>query len=123
MRVSVVIDSDDPDGLVAFWSAALGYQLADAPPGYHVLIPEAGQPRGPALVLQQVPEQRVGKNRLHLDIHVPDVAAHADRLEALGGRRLGEPVTELLDEHGIWWQVMADPQGNEFCVVAGGAGA
>ena len=123
MRVSVVIDSDDPDGLVAFWSAALSYALTATLPGYHVLIPEAGQPAGPALVLQRVPEPRAGKNRLHLDIHVPDVAAHADRLEALGGRRVGGPVIEMLEAHGIWWQVMADPQGNEFCLVAGGAGA
>ena len=119
----MVIDSDDPDGLIAFWSAALGYSLAATLPGYHVLTPAAGEAPGPALVLQQVPEARVGKNRLHLDIHTPDVAGHAARLEALGGRRVGEPVTELLEDHGIWWQVMADPQGNEFCLVAEGGRA
>ena len=44
--------------------------------------------------------------------------ALADRLEELGGRRLGDPVTELLHQLGIWWQVMADPEGNEFDLVA-----
>jgi hypothetical protein len=56
-----------------------------------------------------------------VDIHPPadlGVAALADRLEALGGRRLGGPVTDLLAGYGIWWQVMADPEGNELDLVA-----
>ncbi len=125
MRISVVLDSLDPDALVEFWSAALGYRPVAGPGGYRVLAPapadggrEGPGGGGPLLVLQRVPEPRQGKNRLHLDLHPADVPAHLARLESLGGRRVGEPVTELLGELGIWWQVMADPEGNELCIVA-----
>jgi predicted enzyme related to lactoylglutathione lyase len=120
MRISVVIDSQDPEGLAPFWQEALGYRRAGEVPGYVVLAPpgdDAG-PGRPVLVLQQVDEPRSGKNRLHLDLHGHDVPATAARLQALGGQQVGVPVTELLAEAGIWWQVMADPQGNEFCLVA-----
>lgn len=119
MRISMVLDSVDPEALVEFWSAALGYRSVAAPGDYRVLAPppdDAG--RGPLLVLQRVPGPRQGKNRAHLDLHPGDVPGHVARLEALGGRRLGGPVTELLAEFGIWWQVMADPEGNELCLVA-----
>lgn len=120
MRVSVVIDSQDPQGLAPFWQQALGYLRAGEVPGYVVLAPAkdgAGTGR-PTLVLQAVGEPRTGKNRLHLDLHCDDVTAEVARLEALGARPLGKPVTELLESLGIWWQVMVDPQGNEFCLVA-----
>lgn len=118
MRVSVVIDSIDPAALVEFWSAALAYRAVPSPPGYAVLKPSDGEPEGPVLILQQVPERKRGKNRVHLDVHAPHVPTLVNRLEALGGRRLGRPVTELLDRYGVWWQVVSDPEGNELCVVA-----
>ena len=114
MRISVVLDCREPDALVPFWSAALGYRLADALGDYRVLVPADGEAPGPALVLQRVPERRTGKNRMHVDVHPGDAAAHVERLEALGGRRLGGRV----EEFDMWWQVMADPEGNELCVVA-----
>ena len=121
MRVSVVLDCSDPAALLPFWCAALGYQPAGTVDAFEVLRPAAGEPPGPVFILQRVAEPKVGKNRSHVDIHPPaelGVAALADQLEALGGRRLGAPVTELLAEHGIWWQVMADPEGNELDLVA-----
>ncbi len=57
---------------------------------------------------------------MHLDIETPDIEAEAARLEALGARRLA---VDVLAEHGTHWYVMADPEGNEFCVCDGGAGA
>jgi hypothetical protein len=129
MRLSVVLDCRDPHALVGFWSAALGYRHAasisgsgvGSGPGYEVLIPADGEPPGSVFVLQAVAEAKAGKNRMHLDVHAPlelGVPALVERLEGLGGRRVGDPVTELLVEHGIWWQVMQDPEGNELCVVA-----
>lgn len=123
MRVSVVIDSADPPSLAEFWRAALGYRRAGELPGYVVLAPPAGEsaPGRPVVVLQRVDESgsgRVDKNRLHLDLHCDDVPEALDRLESLGARRSGPPVTELLDTVGIWWQVMHDPEGNVFCLVA-----
>jgi catechol 2,3-dioxygenase-like lactoylglutathione lyase family enzyme len=121
MRVSVVLDCSDPAALVSFWSAALGYRPAASLGDFEVLTPREGEPAGPVFILQRVPEPKTGKNRSHLDIHPPlevGVPALAEQLEGLGGRRLGGPVTDLLDEIGVWWQVMADPEGNEFDLVA-----
>jgi catechol 2,3-dioxygenase-like lactoylglutathione lyase family enzyme len=121
VRVSVVLDCLDPDALVAFWSSALNYRAVSSPAGYRVLVADEDGTAAPVLILQRVPETRQGKNRMHLDIHAPPdlgVPGLVDRLEALDGRRLGGPVTDLLESAGVWWQVMADPEGNEFCVVA-----
>ena len=114
MRVSLVIDCTDPDRLVPFWEKAMSYQLAVSLDGYRILVPGDGEPAGPALVLQPVPEPKVGKNRVHIDVHPVDVRAHIATLERLGGRQVGERV----EAFGIWWQTMSDPEGNEFCVVA-----
>ena len=70
----------------------------------------------PRLLLQGVPEDKSAKNRLHLDIHVADIEAEAQRLEAAGATRIGQPL-ELGDTR---WVVMADPEGNEFCVCSEG---
>ena len=96
-----------------FWSAALGYQPAGSLDGFEVLQPREGEPPGPVFILQRVPEPKTGKNRSHLDIHPPlerGVPSLVEELVALGGRRIGEPVVELVDELGIWWQVMATPR-------------
>lgn len=84
---------------------------------YVLLVPD-GRP-GPKLLLQRVTEDKAGKNRMHLDIEVPDIDAVADRLEEHGARRVS---TGAQTEHGSRWIVMADPEGNEFCVCDGGAG-
>lgn len=121
MRVSVVLDCSAPVALVPFWASALGYAPATSLPSFEVLAPAEGQPPGPVFILQAVPEPKAAKNRMHLDVHVPlerGVPALAARLVELGGSRLGSPVTELLEPLGIWWQVMADPEGNELCLVA-----
>ncbi len=116
VRVSVVLDSVDPHAIADFWRQALGYREAGDLGAFVVLAPEPGEP-GPVLILQRVPEERAGKNRAHLDLHPPDADEHVARLERLGARRIGDPVTEFETELGIRWQRMADPQGNEFCVV------
>jgi predicted enzyme related to lactoylglutathione lyase len=67
---------------------------------------------GLALGLQQVPEERVGKNRAHIDWHTDDRAAEVERLVRLGASVRGEESVP-----GLQWTVMADPEGNEFCVA------
>lgn len=121
MRISVVLDCLDPVGLVEFWSVAMGYRHAASVPGFEVFEPADGEPAGPVLILQRVAETKGVKNRMHVDIHPPlelGVPALVSRLEALGGQRVGEPVVELLEEIGVWWQLMVDPEGNEFDVTA-----
>ena len=116
VRVSVVLDSVDPHAIAGFWQQALGYREAADLGHFVVLAPEPGA-SGPVVILQRVPEERAAKNRMHLDLHPADADEHVARLERLGGRRLGDPVTELEPALGVRWQPMADPQGNEFCVV------
>ena len=109
--LSLVIDCVDPEQLAAFWAPALGYTNVGLFGSYVVLVdPDNASPR---LLLQRVDEPKPGKNRMHLDIHMPDVNAEADRLVALGATR-----GEALNEFDTDWIVMADPEGNEFCVCS-----
>jgi len=112
--VHVVIDAADVDGLRDFWCAALGYEPFGAFEQYRSALP-AGGGVGPKLIFQHVAERRpAGKNRLHLDIEVgEEMLAECERLVALGATRLTEPIVEA----GTDWIVMADPEGNEFCLV------
>jgi len=79
-----------------------------------VLRPTDTDDTRPHLILQQVPEGKVVKNRAHLDLHVPDIAAARDRFLGLGAGLLQEE-PNCLGSH--CWYLMADPQGNEFCVA------
>jgi predicted enzyme related to lactoylglutathione lyase len=114
--MGLVLDCHDPEALAPFWAAALGYVTLGAVGNYVLLVPNSRP--GPKLLLQRVPEERVGKNRLHLDIEVPDIDSLASRLLELGARRVSQGIEA---EHGSHWIVMTDPEGNEFCVCDGGA--
>jgi predicted enzyme related to lactoylglutathione lyase len=115
--IGLVLDCRDPEELARFWCAALGYESVVAVENYVVLLPADGG--GPKLLLQKVPEAKAVKNRMHFDIDIADIEAEAARLESLGARRLE---SEIRDEWGTRWIVMADPEGNEFCVCDGGQG-
>lgn len=113
-RLAIVIDAADPDALRDFWTAATGYVEFGAAGPYRSAVPADGAP-GPKLVFQGVDDpQTATKNRLHLDIVVGDeIEEEAARLVGLGASR----VTELIAEVGTSWVVLADPEGNEFCLV------
>jgi hypothetical protein len=141
VRIQVVFDCHDPAGLARFWAEALGYQEEPPPPGFEdwpaflrsvdypedqwdryaaVIDPDGG---GPRVFFQKVPEDKVAKNRVHLDLSVgghrgaadeerrQNVAQAAARLEGLGATILGPK-----EEMGSYWIVMQDPEGNEFCL-------
>ena len=112
--IHIVIDAHDVDELMGFWAAATGYEPFGQSGQYRSAVPPAGA-EGPKLVFQQVDDVRSGaKNRLHLDIVAGDeMASEAERLVGLGARRLSETIAEA----GTEWIVMADPEGNEFCLV------
>jgi predicted enzyme related to lactoylglutathione lyase len=116
-KFGMVIDCRDPEALAPFWAAALGYVTIGSVENYVLLVPE-GRP-GPKLLLQRVPEEKVGKNRMHLDIEVADIEDLAVRLVELGAKRVSSGVES---EHGSRWIVMTDPEGNELCVCDGGIG-
>lgn len=114
-RFGLVLDCADPGRLAEFWSAALGYVNVGSVGTYVALFPAEGN--GPKLLLQQVPESKTTKNRMHLDIETPDIASEAARLVELGATQVaGAPCRE----HGSTWILMADPEGNEFCVCDAG---
>jgi predicted enzyme related to lactoylglutathione lyase len=112
--VVLILDCNDLDREAEFWSAALRYNEVYREEPYLVLMPTEGDGSGLVLQLQRVPEPKSGKNRLHLDLHVDAVEPEVDRLVALGARPLNEPAVES----GYRWRVMADPEGNEFCICA-----
>lgn len=111
-RLDITLDCHDPDVLADFWAEALGYEDGGRHGEFRPLFPR--DDAGPVLVLQQVDEPRLGKNRMHLDLHVDDLDGEVARLVGLGARRLAAVPVE---GHGHTWFVMADPEGNEFCVV------
>jgi predicted enzyme related to lactoylglutathione lyase len=113
----LVLDCADPESLARFWSAALGYESLGSAGNYVLLVsPTPGKPK---LLLQRVPEPKTTKNRMHVDIETPEIEPEAKRLEGLGAIRLRD---EQLSEHGSTWILMADPEGNEFCVCDAGQG-
>ncbi|MFJ9678119.1 VOC family protein [Streptomyces sp. NPDC101194] len=142
----LVIDASDPHAQAAFWAEGLGYLVEDnstlvervlglgaAPEEATVLVDgrrawrdlvavrhpddpyeeESGMGLGRRLLFQRVPEAKTAKNRLHLDVHAGPGRREAEvkRLEALGATALRE-----VDQPGGRWTVLADPEGNEFCV-------
>lgn len=120
-EVQVTFDCADPDRVARFWCEVLGYTpVSDDGPAYAAVDPEG---RGPRLYFQQVPEGKVIKNRVHLDVRVGTGLVGAERqatLEAEGERlvALGATKVELLvaDAENESCLVMQDVEGNEFCL-------
>jgi hypothetical protein len=111
--LAVVLDCADLDRSGRFWCEALGYVAEPLSSGrYRRLLPADGN--GVELLLQRVPEPKMYKNRMHLDLRVPDLAAEVARLVSLGARCITE---SPIDEDGWAWHVLADHDGNEFCVL------
>jgi len=121
----VCVDALDPRTAATFWEQALGWRRTYDSDDEVVLEPPAGSPEdgvSPDILFLKVPEQKSVKNRLHLDLRPQDQAAEVTRLEALGATRVD------IGQGETTWVVLADPDGNEFCVLraltepTGGAG-
>lgn len=141
VRIQIVIDCHNPEGLARFWAEALGYQEEPPPLGFgdwpaflrSIDVPEEEWGRyaavvdpdgtGARVLFQKVPEGKVVKNRVHLDLSVSGgrgvveeerrqaIARAVSRLEGVGATALGPK-----EEMGSHWVVMQDPEGNEFCL-------
>ena len=111
----LVLDCGNPERLAAFWAEVLGWQVLDRDSGSVEIGPPSG-PYGPqpTLVFSPSDEPKAGKLRLHLDVNATDrdQAAELERLLALGARPadVGQTGAES-------WHVLADPEGNEFCLL------
>jgi catechol 2,3-dioxygenase-like lactoylglutathione lyase family enzyme len=115
----VVIDCADLDRAARFWTGVLGYRDRDPEPGpepgpgqYRALLPVDGS--GIEVLLQRTADPKHGKNRVHLDLRTRHLDTEVSRVTALGATVLtSQPIIE--DD---WvWHVLADPDGNEFCVL------
>jgi hypothetical protein len=110
---TLTFDCADPRKLADFWCAALGYELEDADDDGAWIRDPAGT--GWTLLFLIVPEGKVVKNRLHLDLVPPE--SMAEEVERLG--KLGAMTYRFVEEDDSFWTVMLDPEGNEFCVLRG----
>jgi catechol 2,3-dioxygenase-like lactoylglutathione lyase family enzyme len=111
MFTELIVDAADPRRLADFWAAVLGWQLTGR---YEGAVEIAGPPgEGPSLVFVPVPEPKTIKNRLHVDVNPVgcDQAQEVERLIGLGARRVD------VGQGAQSWVVLADPEGNEFCVL------
>jgi hypothetical protein len=124
--LDVVFDCRHPASLARFWAAALdGYAVApydeaeldrlraagiEDPEDDPTVLVEPSSGGGPRLWFQLVPESKIVKNRVHLDLTCADVSAEVERLTRLGARVQAVPGR---------WVTMADPEGNEFDVTPG----
>lgn len=106
----VVIDSHKPGALGLWWRDALGWVVLDESDDGVEIAPSEGA--HPTLFFGAVPESKSVKNRLHLDFVPDDQDAEVQRLVALGATRVE------IGQHDVPWVVLADPEGNEFCVLA-----
>ncbi|MGH9045154.1 MAG: VOC family protein [Acidimicrobiales bacterium] len=104
---SVVVDCRDPARVGWFWSQVLGLPLHREEPELWI------EPEGdsPVILFVEVPEAKTVKNRLHIDLRPDDQRAEVERLESLGARRVD------IGQGEVPWVVMADPEGNESCVL------
>jgi hypothetical protein len=112
---NVSFDCLDPARLAVFWAEALNWRITSVETEEVVLEPLAGSPAEgivPDIIFLLVPEVRVTKNRLHLDLRPSDQIAEVQRLIDLGATHVN--VGQSSD---VTWVVLADPEGNEFCVL------
>ena len=111
----IVVDARDPEALAAWWAEVLGYRVLGREDGAVEIGPEAGfGGAAPTLVFTPVAEPSPGKSRLHIDVNATDrdQDAELERLLELGARPadIGQTGEEP-------WHVLADPEGNEFCLL------
>ncbi|HEY2950640.1 MAG TPA: VOC family protein [Micromonosporaceae bacterium] len=110
MRIEFTLDCTDLETQARFWAAALGCVVEGVIEDRYISL----SAQAINLTLQRVPEAKTVKNRMHIDLLVNDLPAEVSRLESLGATRL---TPAPLREFGQTWYVMADPEGNEFCLA------
>jgi predicted enzyme related to lactoylglutathione lyase len=110
---TIVVDARDPVRLAHWWAEVLGYQVVFESPSETVIA--ADRNTYPGLVFVPVPEEKTVKNRLHIDLNPDDQAAEVQRLLGLGATHAD--VGQSAADPPVRWVVLADPEGNEFCVL------
>ncbi|SDK60533.1 hypothetical protein SAMN05216298_0754 [Glycomyces sambucus] len=111
----IVVDAADPRTLAPWWADLLGWRVTYDTKEEVVLEPAEGSPQdgvSPDILFIKVPEGKSVKNRLHIDLRPDDQAAEVARAESLGATRV-----DVGQDEKATWVVMADPAGNEFCIL------
>ncbi len=109
----IVIDCSDLARSARFWAGVLGFTAGRVTGGpYRSLVPQGGE--GIEVLLQQVREEKRQKNRVHLDLRTADMDAEVSRVLGLGATLITD---QAVIEDGWRWHILADPDGNEFCVL------
>ena len=115
----ITVDAHDPLALAQFWAEALGWKIGEEVNEIEVWIErELGDPKNtgfPDILFLKVPDSKAVKNRLHLDLRPDDQDAEVARLEKLGAKKID--IGQSTDPD-TTWVVMADIEGNEFCVLS-----
>jgi predicted enzyme related to lactoylglutathione lyase len=107
---TTVVDAADPASLARFWAAVLDYQIVYEAPDEVVIAKD--EHTYPGLIFVPVPEAKSVKNRLHIDLNPDDRDAEVARIIDLGATR-----ADVGQSDEVTWVVLADPEGNEFCVL------
>ena len=112
---SIALDAADPRRLAQFWTQALDYRVEETNDADVVSLVRADG-AGPDIDIIPVPEGKTVKNRLHLDLRAAKGATQQEEVERL--LALGAVRTDVGQDPGVDWVVLADPEGNEFCVLS-----
>lgn len=109
---NITFDCNDPEKLADWWAGALDGEVNPVAPPFFVVV---SRPEGPGLAFQKVDDPTPGKNKVHIDFSASDMEAEVKRLVGLGATETGR------NNFGDFeWVVLADPEGNAFCVAPGG---
>jgi predicted enzyme related to lactoylglutathione lyase len=111
---AVSFDARDAQVAAAFWAAALGRDVADGASSDNAAVNADPAIPGSRISFHRVPEGKTVKNRMHLDLITTDFDTEAGRLTGLGAARLNE-----VKKGTAHWVTFADPEGNEFDLIAG----
>jgi predicted enzyme related to lactoylglutathione lyase len=111
---AVSFDARDAQVVASFWAGVLERTVADGATGDNAAVNADPAIPGSRISFHRVPEGKTVKNRMHLDLITADFDTEVDRIIALGATKLNE-----VKKGGAHWATLADPEGNEFDVVAG----
>jgi hypothetical protein len=105
----VVVDCKDPEAVARFWAEVLSSEIVDSSDEEVLMRPKDGS--GPNLLFGKAPDEKGVKNRLHFDLRPDDQEAEVSRVLGLGATRVD------IGQGDVTWEVLADPEGNEFCIL------
>ncbi|WP_186764136.1 VOC family protein [Arthrobacter yangruifuii] len=113
---SIALDAADPARLAQFWTGALGYRILETNDADVISLVRADGGAGPDIDIIPVPEDKTVKNRLHLDLRASEGSTQQEEVERL--LALGAVLADVGQGPDVSWVVLADPEGNEFCVLS-----